>query len=113
MLGLILIYFIGKKFYELAEEYEKHKWGLGILGVVIYYAGSIISVLLIGVILALSGSSFFENSNSSNDLVAGLIGLPFGLLSCYILYMYLEKKWKKEIVPTESLIDQIGNDKSL
>ena len=34
MLGLLLIYFIGKYFYDLAAEFEKNKWLYAILGVV-------------------------------------------------------------------------------
>ena len=35
MLGLVLLYWIGKYFYKLAEEYDKSKWGFAILGLVL------------------------------------------------------------------------------
>ena len=39
MVGLILIYFTGKAFANLAEEYNKGKWLYGFLGVFSYYGG--------------------------------------------------------------------------
>ncbi len=40
MLGLFLLYFIGKIFYQLAEAHNKNKWVFAILGVIAYYAGT-------------------------------------------------------------------------
>ena len=37
MLGLLLIYWIGKKYYELATEHNRSPWGYAILGVFVYY----------------------------------------------------------------------------
>jgi hypothetical protein len=34
MLGLILIYFVGKAFYDLAGLHGKSQWGFAILGIV-------------------------------------------------------------------------------
>ena len=35
MLGIVLWYFIGKSFADLADDYGKSRWGYGILGVVV------------------------------------------------------------------------------
>lgn len=106
MLGLVLLYFIGKKFYELAEEYNKHKWGIAILGVATYYTSAFIFGMLLGVFLMLIESNFLE---TANDLLLGLIAAPFGILGCYVLYKGLEKNWKKnKPMNNGSLIDQIG-----
>ncbi|TDN87659.1 hypothetical protein DET49_111107 [Salegentibacter sp. 24] len=40
MLGLLLLYWIGKYHYRLAGEYDKSQWGFTILGIVAYYADS-------------------------------------------------------------------------
>ncbi|SDR81855.1 hypothetical protein SAMN05216503_1034 [Polaribacter sp. KT25b] len=101
MLGLILIYWLGKKFYKLAEEYNKSQWGYAILGIVVYYAVSIIFATVILIII----ESF---SNTLNDYILGLIAMPFGLLGCYLLYKYLEKTWEHKNPINDSLIDQIG-----
>ncbi|RBW58228.1 hypothetical protein [Tenacibaculum sp. E3R01] len=106
MLWLVLLYFIGKKFYELADDYKKNKWGFGVLGVVTYFIGFFISAAIIGVTVVIAGSDFLE---TINDFVLELILMPFGLLSCYGLYYYLEKTWKKQKPLEDKLIDQIGN----
>lgn len=106
MLGLVLLYFIGKKFYELADEYKMNKWGFAILGVVVYYAGAFIFGIALGVFAVITESDFLD---TTNDLVLGIIAMPFGLLSCYGLYYYLEKTWKKQKPLEDKMIDQIGN----
>lgn len=106
MLGIILLYFIGKKFYELADDYHKSKWVFAILGVVIYYVGAFIVGLIIGVFELIIETNFIE---TANKFVLALIELPFGILSCYVLYSYLEKRWKKEKPLINDLISKIGN----
>ena len=101
MLGLLLLYWIGKYFYKLAEVYEKSKWGYAILGVVVYYLGTFVFAFL----LAIFTPNFLD---SESDTVIGLISLPFGVLSCYLLYKYFEKTWEKNKPKADKLIDQIG-----
>ncbi|MDO6596914.1 hypothetical protein Q4512_08295 [Oceanihabitans sp. 2_MG-2023] len=105
MLGLVLLYWIGKYFYKLAEEFNKNKWGFAILGIVVYYAGIIIFSLIIGVSVELISPGFLD---TFNETLLSFLMLPFGILSCYLLYKYLEKIWKKNIPNTNHLIDQIG-----
>lgn len=105
MLGLILIYFIGKRFYQLADTYDKSKWGHAIGGVVTYYAGTFVFGLLFGIAIELWGSFSVLDMN---DMVLGLIALPFGLASCYGLYVYLKKRYKKNAVTVTDSIDDIG-----
>ena len=104
MLGLILIYFIGKKFYDLAQEFGKSAWGFAILGVVIYYVGTFIA----GIVIALG----YEISNTSidgmSDLALGFIALPFGVLSCVGLYYYLRNIWQKNKEANKPNIEEIG-----
>ena len=88
MLGLLLIYFLGKKFYELAHEYDRSRWGFAILGVVVYYLGT----FLAGVIIVLLGSNSAAFLNLP-DIVISLMSIPFGLLSAWILYRMLERSW--------------------
>lgn len=109
MLGIILLYWIGKYFYKLAEEYDKKKWGFAILGIVIYYVGSfVLGAITIGVIDIFS-EGFIDNSN---DFALSLIAIPFGLLSCYLLYFFLQKRWKREVPKSDELINQIGKTES-
>ena len=105
MLGLILIYWLGKYFYKLAEEYDKSKWGFAVLGVVSYYLitfGFAITVVIIAEIVSPGYIDTFS------DRALDLISMPFGLLAIYLLYQYLLKTWKKEDVRNNNSIDEIG-----
>ncbi len=106
MLGLILLYFIGKKFYELADKFEKSKWGYAIAGITVYYFGAICIGMIIVLIL-----EYFElfNIDSVNDTVLGILLAPFGIVCCYVLYIILEKKWEKEKPQLDNIIEEIGN----
>ncbi len=105
MLGIILIYFIGKQFYKLADEFEKNRWGISILGVMSYYVGQILFV--IGVLLSdeLLDTNFITDNNESR---LSLIALPMGILICAGLYFLLQKNWNKNKKPETNLIDEIG-----
>lgn len=105
MLGIILLYWIGKYFYKLAEEYDKSKWGYAILGIVVYYAGTLIFGMIIMAVGEVFSLGFVD---TFNETLLGIIMLPFGVLSCYLLYKYLEKTWKKNNPKKDDLIDQIG-----
>ena len=103
MIGFLLIYFIWKRFADLANEYQHKKWVFGLLGVASYYIGTVIAGLALGLLMV-----FFNfNVDFDNTLLMSLIGLPFGILTCYLVYSFLKKKWEKEIILTDS-IDDIG-----
>jgi hypothetical protein len=103
MIGFILIYFIWKRFADLAFKYNHKKWIYGLLGVLSYYAGTLIG----GVILGLVSVIFDVVINWDNDILMSLLVLPFGLVICYGIYYFLERKWEKEVVVIDS-IDDIG-----
>ena len=108
MLGLILLYWIGKYFYKLAEEYDKSKWGFAIIGIVTYYAGIFMFGFITGIVIELTAPGAID---SINETLLGLMMLPFGILSCYLLYKYLDKTWEKSLPIDE--IEDIGSDKRL
>lgn len=95
MLGLLLIYFIGRKFYDLAGVYDKSQWGYAVLGVLSYYFGTFIAGILLVIFSDLFGLASIEEIN---DFVLSLVALPFGLLACWGVYLLLEKNWTKEKV---------------
>lgn len=103
MLGLILIYWIGKYFYKLAEEYDKNKWAFAILGIVVYYGSIILFGITTGIVSEIVSPGSIE---TMNETLLSILMLPLGLLSCYLLYKYLEKTWKKNRPINE--IDEIG-----
>ena len=109
MLGLILLYWLGKYYYLLAQKHDKHKWGFAILGVATYYAGSFIGGMLIGV-----GILYFQGEyalDEMSDISMSLIALPFGLLSTWGLYQHLKRRWQRETIPTTNaeILDDLEN----
>ncbi len=108
MLGILLIYFIGKRFYDLSTEYNQNKWLYAILSVVIYYAGTFIGGLFLGIFIELG----IVNISLENNLMIGLIALPFGLGLVYLFYIYLKKKWNKSALLIKDEISDIGKNES-
>lgn len=103
MLGLLLIYFLGKQFYQLAEKHGRNEWGFAILGVIAYYVGTFIAgiVLVLGLEVIDPGSI-----DSQSELGLSIMALPFGLLSCYLFYKFLERVWtNKSRQSTDDLLD--------
>ncbi|MEH6536634.1 MAG: hypothetical protein V7719_09590 [Psychroserpens sp.] len=104
MLGLVLLYWIGKYFYKLAEEYNKSQWGFAILGIVVYYGGILLFSVIVAIIMEIIFTGFLD---TVNETLYGILMIPLGILSCYLLYKYLEKTWKKNKPISE--INEIGN----
>ncbi len=107
MLGLILIYFIGKQFFELAFEYKKPQWPYAILGVVTYYGSLLLFAFILGIILGITGNA---DVVESNKFLFGILCIPIGYLCAWILLKVLEKKWKKNVaqkVTTTELLDDL------
>jgi hypothetical protein len=92
MLGLFLIYFIGKSFYDLAFEFHKSHWGFAILGVVSYYAGTIVAGVIFGLLVEFD---VVPALSDIPELALNLIAMPFGLLACWGLYQLLKSQWAK------------------
>ncbi len=103
MFGIILIYWVGKYFYQLAIEFNKSKWGFAVLGLATYYG----SQLIVGFILAVLNEIFILGLDFEGVGI-NLLGIPVGAASCYFLYNFLEKKWKREYVNPLAEIDSIG-----
>ncbi|OYU82011.1 MAG: hypothetical protein CFE23_01535 [Flavobacterium sp. BFFFF1] len=108
MLGILFIIFIGKYFYKLAEEFRQNKWLYAILGIVIYYAGTAVA----GVILGLMDAFFGLDIDWDNTILMSIVALPFGIGACVLVYYLLRKKWQREYVIPEDEILKIGNDES-
>jgi hypothetical protein len=106
MLGLLLIYFIWRQFASLAYTYNKSKWGYGILGVVVYYAGTFLG----GICVGLLRPDLVYNDAPGNTFLIALAGMAVGIFIDIILYLILQSYWRKHYVidPTEDLINTIG-----
>ena len=106
-MGLLLVYWIGKYFYKLAEEYKKNKWGFALLGVAVYYGGTLFFAFFFGLFGALIAPEIFDDFN---EFAFGLLMIPLGLLISYLHFNYLKKKWKKETPDILDLLDTFGTE---
>jgi MFS family permease len=104
MIGFLLIYFIWKRFSELALEFNHKKWVYGILGILCYYLGTLIGGATIGVLSMLLGFDV----DWDNNLLMSFIALPFGIGACYLFHFLLKKKWEKEAKVYVEGIQDIG-----
>ncbi|MFD2825546.1 hypothetical protein ACFSYG_03615 [Leeuwenhoekiella polynyae] len=93
MIGLILLYWIGKYYYQLAEAHGKSKWGFAMLGIVAYYVGAVVSGILLGIFIELIAPGYFD---TINDFLLSLMLLPFGIACTYLLYYYFKRSWERQ-----------------
>ena len=105
MLGILLIYFIGKRFYDLSVEHQKNKWLFAILGVVTYY---VIGWIFIFIIALLDVYVFYWDFDWDSSFGINLLFVPAGLLAVWGLYILLENNWKKSVVVIKDEINDIG-----
>jgi hypothetical protein len=105
MLGLLLIYFIWKKFADLAFEFDKNRWLFGILGVISYYASYYLSAFITGILIGVFNPDLL-NSIAQHEILFGILIIPFGILGMYGLFVILRKNWTNAKDVTGELIDQ-------
>ena len=110
MLGIFLIYWIGKKYYNLATQHGRSPWGFAILAVAIYYGIQ----LILGIILAITIPDIMADLDSSTEMMLNIIGVPISLGGWYLVLIYLRRKWEKEadtkLDDYETQIEQIGKE---
>jgi len=92
MIEILLLYSIGKYFFNLARAHKKGEWLFAILGCVSYCLGLFIGGMVIAGLAMLSDRPDFLNSN---QLFLGVLCIPFGLLFCWIFYILLKRNWSK------------------
>ncbi len=109
MIGLLLIYFIGRYFYHLAEDHQKSRWGFAILGVASYYVGTFVGGIIVAIIMELITP---YSSDNIGDIGLSFMALPFGLLACWGLYSLLKRNWENKQRREEDIIQQIGEEES-
>lgn len=102
MIGIVLLYFVGKAFYDLAGINGKGQWLFAILGVISYYAGLVVG----GILIAIGYELFLDGSiDDVNDMLLGVMALPFGVLTCWGFYRILKSRWEKKEPFTASAED--------
>lgn len=85
MLGLLLIYFVGKYFYELAHEHDRSRWGFAILGVVVYYVSQLMLGTILVSTLVLSGMEMTPGT----QLLMNVIAIACGVAGIWLFYFLL------------------------
>lgn len=104
VISLIILVFIGKYYYELAQEFEKHRWLYAILGVLVYFAaGFIVSYSIVGLVL-LKLIEFDFNSFSNLMMLEYVSGVSFAI----ILYIILNIAWGRKEKLKKREIEDIG-----
>lgn len=102
MLGLVLLYFLGRWLYNLAKKYEKpYKWLYALLAIVVYYAVGIVAVLIIA-LFAMSDDMFLSEEN---ELLLSLLAIPFGVGGVWLLHFLLKRSWSRQVVDSDELLD--------
>lgn len=94
MLGIILIIFMARQFYNLAHDYNKNKWLWAILSIIIFYGVQFIASIIY--ILAFVGIEAEMQPWSSQYIVNLLVSVLTSIAAAYFLYQFLKNKWEKE-----------------
>lgn len=92
MLELLFIYFVGKRFYELADSYDKNKWLFVIISVVSYYGGIFLWMIALVITIEFSGGTIEDWS----ELALSLIALGLAILTVVGFYKLLKNKWEQD-----------------
>ena len=105
MLGLLLIYFVGRAFYRLAETHKRSKWLFAILGVVTYYVTQFLCALGLVSYMISRGRDF----TSGDEMVITLVGILVGAIGVAVFYAILKKVWENNPRTDQNseLLDQL------
>ena len=103
MLALILffapIFFIWRFYAELAFEYDRSRWGFGMLGVGIYIVSRFVFANGIVIITLNSGSVTTFDGYSTLILMANISAMALGSVVSTIFYYIIKRNWKKRPKP--------------
>lgn len=88
MLEILLIYFLGKQFYELAGKYDRNQWKYAVAGGLSYYLGAFLGSIFI---LTIAEWNSPGAGDRISNLVLTLISFPFGLVTAKGIYIWAEK----------------------
>ncbi|WP_420574020.1 hypothetical protein [Kordia sp.] len=99
MIEIVIMILVGKQFHQLAKKYnQKIPWVYAIVGIVSYYGGAFVTGVLLGIYMELTGHYILDDVN---ELLLGLIFIPFGALICWGVYQLLSRKWRKDFLEEE------------
>lgn len=91
MLGLLVIYFFGKSYYDLAKLYGRNAWGYAILGSVIFLASEFLFGVLIGILIVLANLHAEVPS-----LVFSIASIAFAAFLTNQIEKAIRRNWEKQ-----------------
>lgn len=104
MLGLLLIYFVGRAFYRLAETHKRSKWLFAILGVLTYYVTQFVFALAVFSYMVANNGEL----TSGTELSVTLISILVGAAGVGLFYYLLKRAWEKNPkMNDDELLDQL------
>lgn len=109
MLLILFIYWIWKGFTNLALEYDKNKWGYFAIGIISYYAGTLLAGFVVGLLSVFIGGLDSIDDSSFSSAGWNILFVLCGVLTCYGVYKLLEHKGQKEkLLQKKEGIESIG-----
>ena len=109
MIGLIVLILIGRSYYQLAKKYDKNGFLMILAGIATYYGSAFAFGIILGLVDAIFGTNFIDGTS---DVLLGLLGLPVGILGCWLVYRAIEKSWSRsaKVGVTENDIENFGTE---
>ncbi|MFT6244027.1 MAG: protein-S-isoprenylcysteine O-methyltransferase Ste14 [Salibacteraceae bacterium] len=106
MLGLLIIYWVGKWYFTLAEKHNKSKWLYAVLGALVYVTILITSPFLVVLIAFLVGA---DGTLELPQITLSLMGILIGLIATWALRAILKRQWENTLeAPEGELLDDRG-----
>lgn len=87
MITLILAFFAGKFFYDLAGRYHKSQLGFALLGAAFFFMGGVVTGFIYGIV---SPGAI----GSMDRTLKRIVELPLEILFAWTLYKLLERRWR-------------------
>lgn len=88
LLVIVLIYYIGTRFYTLAAQYNRNKWAFAILGILCFHLSS----NSLGIIYYILGSPLFSIAGVTSDVLLDFLSIPVGLFLTWLFYNHTQHK---------------------
>lgn len=94
ILGLIILLYLGRAFYRLAEQHQQTKWLYALLGIAVFYGSQIIIAFVGGILVTMYATSF--TVDNVPDIWINLAVLPPSILFTWLFYRGLKKRWERD-----------------
>ncbi|MEZ4804633.1 MAG: hypothetical protein R2852_03900 [Bacteroidia bacterium] len=87
----------------MALKHGKNKWLFAILSIGVYYAATLLTGVVIGILNAAYGDGSLLEEHT---VMLTLIALPIGLLTVWLFYKMLKRSWEnKDLIEDSDIID--------